>query len=308
MPGVDGQWLAFVTRSQRFRSLIQAAATGTSNSMKNVSQEAVRNIPRLVPPCAEQRQIADILSSWGESLCREQSLRTHLSSLYRGLADRFLQIRGEGMHRLSRLLIPERMAAVTPDGPFRALGVRSHGKGTFSRIDALAAVEEFGKTVYRVEPNRFIVNIVFAWEGAAAITSEADSGCLVSHRFPTFRINEQLLDIEYFRHVIRTKPFRQLLALASPGGAGRNKTLNRDDLLKFKIYVPSLSEQTAIAETLNSLDRRISVLDRHISELSRQRDALGTQLLTGRLRVPETQTTSCTRRPSMSSGRSAPKS
>jgi type I restriction enzyme S subunit len=206
--------------------------------------------------------------------------------MYRAVADRFLQIRGEGMHRFSRLLIPERMVAVTPNGPFRALGVRSHGKGTFSRIDALAAVEEFGKTVYRVEPNRFIVNIVFAWEGAAAITSAADSGCLVSHRFPTFRINEQLLDIEYFRHVIRTKPFRQLLALASPGGAGRNKTLNRDDLLKFMIHVPPLSEQRAVAETLNSLDRRISLLNRHISALARQRDALATQLLTGRLPVP----------------------
>ena len=102
------------------------------------------------------------------------------------------------MHQLSRLLTPERMVAVTPDGPFRALGIRSHGKGTFNRIDALAAVEEFGKTVYRVEPNLFVVNIVFAWEGAAAITSEADAGCLVSQRFPTFRVNEQLLDIEYF--------------------------------------------------------------------------------------------------------------
>ena len=191
------------------------------------------------------------------------------------------------MHQLSRLLTPERMVAVTPDGPFRALGIRSHGKGTFNRIDALAAVEEFGKTVYRVEPNLFVVNIVFAWEGAAAITSEADAGCLVSHRFPTFRVNEQLLDIEYFRHVIRTKPFQQLLALASPGGAGRNKTLNRTDFLKFEIHVPPLSKQKAVAEALNALDRRILLLDRHIAGLTKQRDALATKLLTGQLRVPE---------------------
>ena len=191
------------------------------------------------------------------------------------------------MHRLDRLLIPEKMVAVTPDGPFRALGVRSHGKGTFSRIDALAAVEEFGKTVYRVEPNRFVVNVVFAWEGAAAITSETDSGCLVSHRFPTFRINEQFLDLEYFRHVIRTKAFRQVLALASPGGAGRNKTLNRTDFLKCEIHVPPLSKQRAVAEMLNTLDRRLSLLDRHISGLARQRDTLANQLLTGRLRLPD---------------------
>jgi type I restriction enzyme S subunit len=284
-PGVYVPWMLELLQSVNVRQEIKLRATGTQSSMKNISQGRLLDISILIPPCAEQRQIARILFTWDESLSRERSLSAHLSSLYRGLADRFLQVRGDSMHQLGSLLTPEKMAAVTPDGPFRALGVRSHGKGTFSRIDSLAAVEEFGKTVYRVEPNLFIVNIVFAWEGAAAITSEADSGCLVLHRFPTFRINDQLLDIEYFRHVIRTKPFRQLLALASPGGAGRNKTLNRDDLLKFKIHVPPLSEQGEIAETLNSLDRRISLLDDHTSRLARQRDALATQLLTGRLRV-----------------------
>src|SRR5690606_40054272 len=64
-----------------------------------------------------------------------------------------------------------------------------------------------------VEADRFIVNIVFAWEGCAAITSQDDAGCLVSHRFPTFTINREALSLEYFRHLIRTEPFRQLLAL-----------------------------------------------------------------------------------------------
>ena len=239
-----------------------------------------------VAPFAQQRQMADIITTWDDALMRKRALSGELSRMYRAVADRFLHVRGNNMVQLARVLLPDRMEAVAPAGPFRALGVRSHGKGTFIRIDALAAVES-GKTVYRIEPNRFIANIVFAWEGAAAITSEADSGCLVSHRFPTFRINKDVLDVEYFRHVIRTEPFRQLLALASPGGAGRNKTLNRTDLLRFEIHVPPVFTQRTAADALNSLDRRILLLNSQIERLVCERDGLATQLLTGRLCIPD---------------------
>lgn len=195
------------------------------------------------------------------------------------------------MRPLKDLLIPDRMQTVEPKGPFLALGVRSHGKGTFQREDNLAA-NGSTKTVYQVEADRFVVNIVFAWEGAAAITSQDDAGCLVSHRFPTFTINRKALSLEYLRHLIRTEPFRQLLALASPGGAGRNKTLNRNDLLKFEIHVPSLPEQTAVATALGALDRRLTLLNEYLQRLTVQRDALGTELLTGRLRVPLAETVS----------------
>lgn len=200
------------------------------------------------------------------------------------MASSLISFRGTNMFALGKVLLPDRMKAVLPVGPFRALGVRSHGKGTFSRIDDLDAIGST-KTVYRVEPNRFIVNIVFAWEGAAAITSPEDEGCLVSHRFPAFSLNEELLDLEYLRHMIRTKPFWQLLALASPGGAGRNKTLNREDLLRFEIHLPGLAEQRRIAATLTTLDKRIVNLGQYLERLVKQRDALAEELLSGRRRV-----------------------
>ena len=45
-------------------------------------------------------------------------------------------------------------------------------------------------TLYRIESNDLIVNITFAWEGAIAIVSEQESGGLVSHRFPTYRLRK----------------------------------------------------------------------------------------------------------------------
>jgi type I restriction enzyme S subunit len=35
------------------------------------------------------------------------------------------------------------------------------------------------KKVFYIEPGDFVLNIVFAWEGAVAVTSDAEAGVLV---------------------------------------------------------------------------------------------------------------------------------
>ena len=287
-PQVEPEFLFLHTRTKEFRSLGEANMTGSAGQQR-VHTSFIRDWTIALPPADEQRNIVNVLLTWHQAIKAEKALRRRLGSMYKAVSHRLIQARGDQMQQLGQLLVPDKMEPAKPDGPFRALSIRSHGKGAYERIEQLEALES-GKTVYRVEPNRFIVNIVFAWEGAAAITSDGDSGCLVSHRFPAFTINEKSIDPEYLRHLIRTEWFRQLLVLASPGGAGRNKTLNRSDLLHFEINVPPLHRQRAIAETLNTLDRQLFLLDRCIAGLVRQRDALATQLLTGRLPVPEAHT------------------
>lgn len=287
--GQDPSFLAYALNSED--AVRQKSRLGKGHSIAHIHVPELSRVEIWLPRVVEQRRIAGILSTWDAAVEATRRTRDLVALQYRAIAAKKIHLRGPNMRPLKDLLIPDRMQTVDPNGPFRALGVRSHGKGTFQREDDLTA-NGSTKTVYRVEADRFIVNIVFAWEGAAAITSQDDAGCLVSHRFPTFTINREALSLEYFRHLIRTEPFRQLLALASPGGAGRNKTLNRNDLLKFEIHVPPLPEQTAVATALGTLDRRITLLDEYLQRLTIQRDALATELLTGRLRVPQAEAAS----------------
>jgi hypothetical protein len=83
-----------------------------------------------------------------------------------------------------------------------------------------------------------------------------------------------------------TQPSKRSADPASPGGAGRNKTLNRSDFLKSSVHVPSLHEQKCIAEILSNLDPRASLLSRYFEQLSAQRDSLAALLLAGRIPVP----------------------
>ncbi len=91
-----------------------------------------------------------------------------------------------------------------PTENYLALGIRSHGKGIFHKPDSDPKAIAMDK-LYEVKENDFIVNITFAWEHAVAIISKEDEGGLVSHRFPTYVIDQKqfllnFLDILFCNH------------------------------------------------------------------------------------------------------------
>lgn len=153
----------------------------------------------------------------------------------------------------------------TPTNGYYRLGIKSHAKGTFHSY-VRPGMELSTAQMYRVAANNFIVNITFGWEHAVAITTEEDSGKLVSHRFPQFSFSEGMLP-EYFKFVIIDEKFKHHLWLASPGGAGRNRVLKISEMLEYKFWVPSQEEQQKIALFLTNLDNLINLHQRKHDQL-----------------------------------------
>ncbi len=181
-----------------------------------------------------------------------------------------------------------------PSESYTGLGLRSHGKGTF-----LKPLEDPEKNsmeyLYEVKCDDLIVNITFAWEGAVAIASIADDGALVSHRFPTYTFEKGKASPAFFRHIILDKQFVYALGVISPGGAGRNRVLSKNDFLKLEVLLPSPAEQEKIADCLSSADELIAAQARKVNALKAYKNGLVRQLfpLEGetkpRLRFPEFQ-------------------
>ena len=145
----------------------------------------------------------------------------------------------------------------TPKDGYVRMGVRSHAKGTFlTMVKPGAEIEE--KELSRVKAHCLVVNIVFAWEQAIAITSTEDEKALVSHRFPQFLFHDDMHP-DYFRYAILNDSFERHLWLASPSGAGRNKTLNVGTMLEYSFTLPNKKEQEAIASCLTRLDSLITL-------------------------------------------------
>ncbi len=168
---------------------------------------------------------------------------------------------------------------------YTQIGIRSHGKGLFYKEPVTG--EALGnKAVFWIEPDCFIVNIVFAWEQAIGKTTQSEVGMIGSHRFPMYRPVNDRVDVDYLISYFLTKRGTDILEAASPGGAGRNKTLGQDRFLKSKVILPPIEEQRKIAAILTTQDKVIELKEKRLAEKQRQKRYLMRQLLTGKKRLP----------------------
>ena len=167
--------------------------------------------------------------------------------------------------KLSEVLSSYTDPVEIPRTGYERLGIRSHAKGTFHNF-VPAGHELQTAQMHRVAADKFIVNITFGWEHAVAVTDENDAGKLVSHRFPQFSLSEEL-DPKFLKFIILDEDFRHHLWLASPGGAGRNRVLNINEMLQYEIMIPNVPEQRKIARMLIDLDNLITLHQRKLDRL-----------------------------------------
>ena len=178
----------------------------------------------------------------------------------------------------------EQPVAVQTDELYTQIGIRSHGKGLFYK-EPVTGTELGNKSVFWIVPDCFVLNIVFAWEQAIGKTTQSEAGMIGSHRFPMYRPVNHTVSIDYLISYFLTKRGTDVLEAASPGGAGRNKTLGQDRFLKSKIVLPPIAEQQKIATILTAQDKIIELKEKLIAEKQWQKKHLMQQLLTGRKRL-----------------------
>ncbi|WP_334401492.1 restriction endonuclease subunit S [Bradyrhizobium sp. AZCC 2289] len=238
-----------------------------------------------IPPAVQRKRIVEVLRKWDEAIDTTDRLivakRSNRDYHYRNLVS---------WSRCKTVPIGSVVEAVarpvpTPKTAYKALGLRSHGKGTFQRI--IERPEEIDmETVYVVGPHDLIVNITFAWEGAIALAQAEDAGCFVSHRFPTFEVKEDRVNRDFLGYAVGSRRFFHNLGIASPGGAGRNRVLNKTAFLKLEIPFPPKPEQDRIARYLLELDKEIEILKSYRAAIEKQRRGLLQNLLTGQWSMP----------------------
>lgn len=161
--------------------------------------------------------------------------------------------------------------SVTPelDKEYREINIRSFGNGIFHK-PPVTGQEIASKKVFRIEPGDLVVSSIFAWEGAVAVASDAEEGMIGSHRFMTYRVNEEIADERYLLRYFHGGPGLDMIRQASPGSAGRNRTLGIKAFGSKRISLPSISEQRRIADKLDIL--------RRLNEIQRHRDSLAASL------------------------------
>ncbi|WP_373497164.1 restriction endonuclease subunit S [Aquiflexum sp.] len=101
-----------------------------------------------------------------------------------------------------------------------------------------------------------------------------EKGMVASHRFPLYQPKLGLLNLDYILLFFLTPRGKTYLELASPGGAGRNKTLGQSEFEKLKISLPSIKEQVKIVSFLNEISKQIALVNEQLEETRTFKKAL----------------------------------
>ncbi len=280
-------------RADAVRAAIKKEAQGAK--VYGISMSRISGIRVPVPPTkAEQQLIAECLGSLDDLIAAEErkleALRRHKLGLMQELLPRideseprrrFIEYQGDSEWRhkqISELVEKvELPIVVDPTLSYRELGVRSHGKGVFHKAPKFGSALG-DKRVFQVVENALIFNIVFAWERAVATTSSAEAGMIASHRFPMYLPKSGQCDVRFMKYAFLTQRGAHLLHVASPGGAGRNRTLGQTQLMGLKMAVPGRAEQGAIADVIDSADRIIEEQARRCRLVRQHQDGLIQQM------------------------------
>ncbi len=145
--------------------------------------------------------------------------------------------------------IIRRPVTINEDNLYPELGIRCFGNGTFHK-PALTGTEVATKKIFQIKTGDLVFSNVFAWEGGIAVAKEEDNDRYGSHRFISCLVDNEKALAEYLcYHFLSPKGLEDINA-CSPGGAGRNKTLGLDKLMKIKVPIPSLDSQKEFVELL----------------------------------------------------------
>lgn len=282
---LDPLFSSYLLRGENIRKKLNVLAQGSTRFNLSKSQLIKLIIP--IPPLPEQQAIAQLLSTWDAAIHKTDSIIENLEKRNKALANKlFLNSETKPNQKQIMQVVDRIKNPLTPEENtlYKQIGIRSHAKGLFYK-EAVTGKSLGNKSVFWIEPNCFIVNIVFAWERAIGKTTNEDLGFIASHRFPMYKPKEGVLNLDYLLYFFKSLKGKYLLELASPGGAGRNKTLGQTEFLKLKIPVPSMEEQIRLVNILDTATTELQQYQQKIRNLKLQKKGLMQQLLTGKTRI-----------------------
>ncbi len=238
-------WFNWFSKTKDLWAQCDKLSKGTSGKNR-LRPEQFLDVRFPLPPLDEQRRIVSRLDCLHELIEKRREAVTAVDAdLDVLLLKAFEQVIADApCFPISEVapLVRRPVTDIDPDGYYPELGVRSFGRGTFHK-PALAGIEVGSKRLFRIESGDLVFSNVFSWEGAVAIARPEDNGRFGSHRFITcvpkpHRIAAQFL----LFHFLTTQGLQQL-GEASPGGAGRNRTLGLKKLSAITVPVPSIEAQ-----------------------------------------------------------------
>ena len=249
---VTGGYFRFLAKSEPFIKLLQMCVTGIREG-QSIDYNRLKNYHIPLPPRNEQEQIVRYLDWKMSQINKLINAKRRQVELLREEIDILVSHAVAGVKEKMRLktIVNDVRNWIERDDSilYSPIGVLNRGRGVFHK-ERLIGSDLGSSEFFKVEPNTLMISGQFAWEGAVAITSNNEYGCIASHRYYSIRGKEEKCNTEYLWALFQTDFGKMLLNLCSHGAAGRNKPLNFTELMNEYIPVPPIETQVAIANNV----------------------------------------------------------
>jgi type I restriction enzyme S subunit len=241
-----------------------------------------------LPPLSEQKAIAQVLSTADAAIHTTEKLIAQKELRKKWLMQQLLTWKkrlkgfdGEWKEmQIGDLIKESRIPSINNDVNKR-ITVKLNLNGIEKR-DVRGSEAEDATYYFIRKKGQFIYGKQNLHKGAFGIIPDELDGFESSQDIPSFDFKDGV-NPSYFMFFMSQESFYQHLEKISTGTG--SKRIHPENLFKVKAKLPSLKEQTAIAQVLRAADKEISLLKAKAEKLRQQKKGLMQVLLTGKKRL-----------------------
>ncbi len=294
----DFRWLNYLLNQYRYKNAIHAVATGTSNSMKNISKERLLEIRIPRPSIEEQKFIVEAISDIEALIYDLEKLIKKKRNIFTGAMQSLLSEK----IRISDSLWEKYVIGDIGDF-YSGLTRKSKddfGKGNARYITFLNVLDNTVIDISKLESvqvnedeyqNEVLKGDLFfntssetpEEVGMCAVLMDSIRNTYLNSFCFGFRLKTKKVHALFFSYYFNSQEGRKIMRVLAQGATRFN--LSKDYFSQTEIELPPYEDQVEIAQTLADMEGDILSLEKKCLKYKAMKQGMMEELLTGKVRL-----------------------
>lgn len=294
----DFRWLNYLLNQYRYKNAIHAVATGTSNSMKNISKERLLEIRIPRPSIEEQKFIVEAISDIETLIYDLEKLIKKKRNIFTGAMQSLLS----GKIRISDSLWEKYVIGDIGDFYSGLTGKSKDdfGKGNARYITFLNVLNNTVIDISKLESvqvnedeyqNEVLKGDLFfntssetpEEVGMCAVLMNSIKNTYLNSFCFGFRLKTKKVHALFFSYYFNSQEGRKIMRVLAQGATRFN--LSKDYFSQTEIELPPYEDQVEIAQTLADMEGNILSLEKKCLKYKAIKQGMMEELLTGKVRL-----------------------
>lgn len=297
---INQRFLKYVIASTYFQKILEIDAIG--GAQPNISPSQIESIHIYIPPINEQQKIASILSSVDETIEKTEDVIDNLNLLEKGLMQKLLMTGVSHTKYKDTPIgtIPENWQYLIIDDVVKFEGGSQPPRDTF-----IFEPKEGYTRLIQIRDYKTDKYSTYVPSHLAKKFCDENDVMIGRYGPPIFQIlrglngaynvalikaipNEDLILQDYMYYVLLQEKLFRLIERLSQRTSGQTG-IDMEALKNFPLPLPPIEEQQKIVSILNHNRKKIHNEEAYVKYLKKLKTGLMQQLLTGKVRVPATE-------------------